>query len=498
MRKIIKRDQSQVQEYDCFGLTALHYASDWPEGLEILLICSRSQSNTCSHHLEPWHPFVHACAYHNEACLKSFLHNGCQLSFPDYTHFHEALCYGSARQRELLITELARRRTELLSQACSAGMPAPDSFSVNGSILDAKANDVVAWLQKRGISVESSLCPPLFGKTVFHPTGRKFFNLPLEIFEELYAAGFCDIDAFDDDGTTPFSRTIRDSGIWPEPDYLAWLCTKGADVKREHYCCQSCGSTLHKRLLDWLAEGVGVLISKVYLFVIKQSGFAGLASRMEPISMATKVRCYFSGASNKLVHLVLADDSADQCLCACSTEGCSTIHQLYMGFQNETRAFSHSRNHSEGRSRLSFFRKLVIAVMELAAWHNIDEKVKARLSHHLLRMCTFDALGLTHTCCASHGFYPRRHASAAWKDRDEVVEIVEEESVLIGKLEEVTRELESQLHGHNVSFAEFMEDYWEPMMDKELQVELETTIDEDEVKQVEAIGVIVERPARHT
>ncbi len=441
---------------------------------------------------------MHACVYRNEACLKLFLDNGCSLSFPDYTHFHEALCYGSARQRELLITELARRRTELQSQACSAGMPALDSCSANGSILDAKAGDVVAWLQKRGISVESSFYPPRSGKTVFHPTLGKVFTLPLEISEELYVTGFCDVDAFDEAGITPLAEVIPHLATQPEFDCVAWLCTKGADVKREHSCCQSCGPTVRKRLLDWLAERVGILISETYLADTKQSGFAGLVSWMEPISMAMTIRCYSSSASYELIHLVLADDFADQCVCACSTEGCSTIHQLYMGFQNETRAFSHSRNHSESRSRLSFFRKLVITVTELAAWRDVDEEVQTRLSRQLLRMCTFDALGLTHTCCSSHGFYPIWHESAAWKDRDEVAEIMEEESVLIGRLEEVMKELESQLDGPNASFDDFMEDYWEPLMEIELQLGLETIIDEDEVKQVEAIGVIVERPARQT
>ncbi|KAL4793071.1 hypothetical protein BDV19DRAFT_391512 [Aspergillus venezuelensis] len=118
--------------------------------------------------------------------------------------------------------------------------------------------------------------------------------------------------------------------------------------------------------------------------------------------------------------------------------------------------------------------------------------VEKSLAPTIIRICTFNILGLTHTC--------RGHDSYDWQGGNvsltDVPVIQEEERFLIARLEDLVAEFVCKYEEQQVSLADFLENYWVPRMNEIL--EEENVYDEQEAARMREVGVVVEMPQETT
>ncbi|KAF3808250.1 hypothetical protein GCG54_00006869 [Colletotrichum gloeosporioides] len=113
----------------------------------------------------------------------------------------------------------------------------------------------------------------------------------------------------------------------------------------------------------------------------------------------------------------------------------------------------------------------------------------------LLRVCTFKALPIRHTCCY-HWEYARYSSDFSdfdWGYRlveeEEVEEIREEDNNELALLENLLVEFESKIDEMGYPLATFFETYWIDRMREVLQEIQERTLLEDEVRGAERLGI---------
>lgn len=126
--------------------------------------------------------------------------------------------------------------------------------------------------------------------------------------------------------------------------------------------------------------------------------------------------------------------------------------------------------------------------------HYIDFEHEASswLSDAVLRFATFSALGITHTCCKMPYCYRENFKPYCKKmDEQEVEEIRQEEHLLLEKLDMEVEHLKSKYAELRVSLPEFLKGYWMRRME-EIMNESDS-LSEEEIKQIEDVGVILHR-----
>ena len=102
----------------------------------------------------------------------------------------------------------------------------------------------------------------------------------------------------------------------------------------------------------------------------------------------------------------------------------------------------------------------------------------------------FKALGIRHTCCKIDGLCIRL------KEEEERKELREEDHFRLQLLEELVAEFEEKYTELEVGLVEFFEGYCLTRMNAVLNGEATSTVDdeyEEEVRRIEAIGVILDR-----
>ncbi|KAJ5172896.1 hypothetical protein N7492_005489 [Penicillium capsulatum] len=87
-------------------------------------------------------------------------------------------------------------------------------------------------------------------------------------------------------------------------------------------------------------------------------------------------------------------------------------------------------------------------------------KTRSDLGETIIRMFTFDALGVEHACCVGENLESR--------DSSEVEEILEEEKPRLEVLEQLVAEFEAKYTELGLPILEFLEIHWHPRMMKYL------------------------------
>jgi hypothetical protein len=105
------------------------------------------------------------------------------------------------------------------------------------------------------------------------------------------------------------------------------------------------------------------------------------------------------------------------------------------------------------------------------------------LSTEAIRFLTFDAVDIRHTCCTWHW-----NGCIHVRDEEEVEEIREEDRFRLQLLEELVTEFVTKYAELGVGLMEFLEGYCTERVKKELS----QPVDEEEIRRIEAIGVILD------
>lgn len=190
---------------------------------------------------------------------------------------------------------------------------------------------------------------------------------------------------------------------------------------------------------------------------------------------------------------IISDASPDPCKCYCSPEGCTPATLSVRRF---FRTFYWNLNDSD--------------YLDFPAMHEGIEFMSIFLTNDwardfvtdIIRISTFQRLGMKHTCCEyiGQGFNDLRSGvcyailADEYKiidtmDSEDVAEIQEEDQYLALRLESLVAEFTAKYDQQKESFHDFFFGYWWQRMD-EVQAE-EEEVAEGDLEEIQEIGVIL-------
>lgn len=342
----------------------------------------------------------------------------------------------SKKLRSLFINDLVVQR-QALWRLAEQFLPTDELPSLEeGSVLDANASCIYEALVAKGRKIDSRLVPAM-GMSIYHiwTPGDS-----VEILEEAYQAGFRDINSCDlHHGTTPLI-CLLESG--PSCESFAWFVSKGADpFQRLPQSSATATHFLSTRLtFTWICDG------NISLHGIDQVLRHCGSFLLSPIK--------------------------DECVCACSPDGCSIFAvALKLVFEAlETQPAGNVRR-GEGPPR-----EIIQALIYM-------HKSTSDLEKSIIRIFTFDALGVKHTCCVDYSYLRAQ-------DCKEVEDIREEEQPRLKFLEKLVAEFEAKHAELDIPILEFLEKHWHPRMIEFLSQR--DKYDEEHHEECKRLGIYLE------
>ncbi|KAL8911372.1 MAG: hypothetical protein Q9172_007683 [Xanthocarpia lactea] len=305
--------------------------------------------------------------------------------------------------------------------------------------------------------------------TVYHRP-----HLTVKIANVLWEAGFREVDLLDDDDRTPLMMLgypdplNQDYNIREVTEFAFWLYHKGALLYRpcrvalqpdsEHV--GDTASRSERRAVHFLAAAFKRPFDYPIIERVQNED-----TDIDDLSLESRQIC----------QKVLQDDSSDNCLCACSRHGCIPA---------------------------TYFLKCISSIpfrsneFEHAAWRRIrwlfknvpSKNFPVPVSREIIRLKTFEKLGLRHTCCCyESGKYPY-HMCGVFKTIEpaEADEIRDEDRDGIQLLESLLPEFEEKLGDEDIK--SFIDGYWTTRMKEVLAARDEEPLDWAGMK---AAGVIL-------
>lgn len=363
------------------------------------------------------------------------------------------------------------------------------SLASGGDVLDGRASVLASALEESGVSIHGPVFAPPYRTTVYHRVGRSSFRDSKPSFapiaEKLFAAGFYDVNGYDHAGFTALCTGL-DGYQKVDLEYAHWLVSHGADLGCKPASTArgmiSQSSTARHHLAGYLGCYIGD-----FLFDRSELPWMSLMDVIEDLSSLDS----FGSTFCELLTSVLVEAVYDDCVCACSASGCSPVISLLKGL----------KQHFWWRELSGRFHDLVGGaaanlIMVIASELGFLAGVQARLGHQLIQALSFERLmGLRHTCCYIE-LFPTEFArpdAFIMREQEEIDEIRAEEAILIERFHLLVKELQGQFDKLAVPFSRFLIEYWEPRMQQEEELDEIASLDEEEVRKVEAIGVVLDR-----
>ena len=284
----------------------------------------------------------------------------------------------------------------------------------------------------------SSLVPHY--RTVYHVK-----YLTVEAAEKLWQNGFRDIDVPDDWGLTPLMcRYTYD--LVPEIELYSWLIRKGAKLHRLQHDPLDCDTDLTisavelppaVRALHYVAYNIG---RSAYCLVRDEQ------SAPEERRLQTELH-RLSKEARLLATTIFLDISCDDCVCACSSQGCLPCTMMLKSFMESAILAAVKRTW------------LYLATKFLIDLVGPNDPCPDWLFKEIIRFQTFTELELRHTCCEWH-----YRSAFTRRDLAEQAEIRDEDHEKIELLENLLREFEE--HRGIQDVLSFLEGYWAMRMDQ--------------------------------
>ncbi|KAF2662186.1 hypothetical protein K491DRAFT_282304 [Lophiostoma macrostomum CBS 122681] len=286
-------------------------------------------------------------------------------------------------------------------------------------------------------------------------------------------AGLDNVNFKANDYFTPLWYHARNMGsprVNDSVKLIQWLLEKGAiiDVSHPHY------RTTPAHIL---AERLVVICRRRDLEVAHATGTQRLWNDPNILGLATTV---------------LTNQTTDSCRCLCSRDGCNVFTAAFRGHDGDwINDLEHSVFQTDlatiGRaSEKRFFETIS------RCW-GVDLEGTDRARSSVIRLMTFDILGLTHTC---HKVDHREDCSTLHDPLTEqdIMDTQENELSDITLLEHLLIEFEEAWEIHTGTFFDFIDGFWrrrmsEKMLGREIAVE-------DDPEQANEHGVTIENPKR--
>ena len=460
------------------GNTPLHLAVSWPYGVRKLL-----QHGSCVDAADQngYSPLYYAITLGNSETLSLLMKADCRLEGGRFLEIlldlvtcfakdDESAMLGVSQEVRMNVLDtavalLAERRRNLQSRLAAL----PTAFKINPSVFqDDRILDEYAEyaegaeedaLKEYGHMLRhaSSLLPDC--RTVYHCS-----HLNAEIAEKLWRSGFRDIDVHDKNGLTPLMCPEAGAGLEHlvnKITFFSWLIKKGAKLHRPQHGTLDYdpGRTPDPielppttRALHYVAADIGDLL-----------GFSLYNDRGEWVEKRLHDHLdQLSKDARRLPTTIFFDVSCDDCVCACSSQGCLASTMMLKSFEIKGR-----------RDRFILGTQFLLGLVEP---HKLcpDWLVK-----ETIRYCTFEELKLRHTCCQCD-----RGNRITKLEPEEQAEIRDEDHEKIELLESLQQEFQENRGSQDLH--SFLKGYWSTRMDQVLQEQ--GCVDEEALRE---LGVVL-------
>jgi hypothetical protein len=426
----------------------LQLAFGWPKGIQMLLEAGATVGG--SPLIKYWgcpSPLLE-----DEIDFDGFFHStklllqaGCQLNVRD---LQIAI---TPKLLSLFVHELAKRRWGLWKLG-QAYLPQSELPKLDENIVpDIQASRLCATLAANCKPIPTSLLVNAQYASVYH-----HLTLYPSVMEELFKIGFKQLDAPDTAGVTPLMRIYEGfSDQWNIIARISWLVSKGANF--------------HLKLPLSNAKAAHLIAVKITRALLDQLTL----KKAEDIN--TRWSQWERDVSQHKISL-FHPEVVDNCTCVCCPQGC-TVATVAL-----RQALRWSRWLSVPESSL-WFRRLL---QSLVGW----TQYSTRTSQSIIRLLTFDGLGLKHTCCIEIDDEDKDADQMRARDEEEISEIQEENKPGIEVLDSLMLEFEKKFDELGFPLIEFLEGYWHTRM---VQHVLERDpYDEKHDQETRSIGVVLQ------
>lgn len=434
MTLILDSNPQAFTERNLLQQTILHLAVDWPEGLSILLLRNANflvnevdgsgQSPLsyaiCLRCAETVNLLISAGAYTNEENLEKAFHWGNES-------ITRTVIKAFAETRE----RLRQSALKNLPQDVFSSLGMPPDHSLNGTIVV----DVLKALELCGVEGWDILA-------MSETSDRDVYSFLFPTVQEanwLYAAGFrlehC-LDSFRSKGTIHFL------------DKVIWLRQKGINLNDDIALCHD--------ILDWWNK--------------PKVGFLEIWDK--EIGRDRSIMAKERDLQDVYVALFTHPGSMSHG-CLCSRHGCCPATRHFSTY------FSPGDSTSERASKISDPERGGLKAAE--AWMGPHHPDWAWIVPKLIRLLTFDMMGLTHskTCCRRSWYF----------SKGEIVERQEEEWYLRIRFEEVIDGILAEYNRRGVEFSEFLRNGFQDICESLLKKEDPS---EEARWRIKEIGVILD------
>ncbi|KAL2869718.1 uncharacterized protein BJX67DRAFT_320342 [Aspergillus lucknowensis] len=350
---------------------------------------------------------------------------------------------GVGTMSRLLIRELVKRRQYLRDLAFEV-LP-PEEVKPLGlsprSLPDISLLALCSLFTQHGFDIGSYHQGITHVQSVFHAPGLS----PLHM-EGLWGAGFRDIDVPDEFGHTPL--VVWDVGrpLQSSLDRAEWLIHRGADVEKvvssnsTSVCHHLCLNLMHKfTAMCYEQRRVSKTIEEALDAVHKA------ISRLEDSSLS-------------LVGTAFRSSVSDSCICHCSINGCTPLVVALRHIRRTIELLSSSEDITEKAYKYD----LISGVYEIILTDAIPSS--SHVVRSVLRLLTFDCLGLTHTCCREDSTLDLQPFS-----KDDSLEIHDEERLLLIDLRTLVNRFANEYKALGIPLWDFVETHWSVKMTTYLQ-----------------------------
>lgn len=195
------------------------------------------------------------------------------------------------------------------------------------------------------------------------------------------------------------------------------------------------------------------------------------------------------GEQSSQLSRLIQDTATDTCICYCMTgdSGCTTASK-----------YAHGAWHwgigEDGFTEMEGMnQELLKAIWQAELPLSKHNNYKPALD--IIRMITFEMLGMKHTCCSYSTPCDleniRKYGLLRLMDPTEVEEIREEDRYLAGQLGILMKEFEVNFRDLDMLLGQFMQEYWWPRM---REVKEEDKLSREDVQAIEEIGVVLDEP----
>lgn len=464
VNKILANSQEAINERNKLDQTPLHLSAGWPWGIDRLLSAGASVNVA---DMDDCYPIHYARKVSCLSSVERFVAADSPMVnlddlFRSPGHSPKEDAVNEALQQEIfhtLVTALAERRRQLAELAKDV-LESSDHEVLLGSIPglpDRTAYRIYKKILASGISVPPALQVSEKHFSVYHCVE----GLKLEKANVLYNAGFCDVDVLDDDGKTPLIRAAQWSMTSSDSKVCQWVISKGADLLKKV-------TEIGNVQIHFLASGIADRAIERIWFTHSSRGFDDgtqvIAELLPVLEFVFKEDCV--GVS-------------DDCLCECSSHGCSSLSFLLRPILEGFR--SAPCRYCEGESCVSRSWKALFAFIKkgLEAVYG-RQHIPDTVTIGATRLLLFAELGLTHTCCRWVSLWRRDRRSP-----EEISEIQDEERELIAELNRLCEKASIRRADYQGPFTDFLQEFLQ-----EVRRRKSKPMRKEDRRKMEEIGVV--------